>query len=314
MKKGQTMNANKNFPIVIRQAIHSGLHKAKTYSQNTWVRLGFLGLLIFVLSQKDFSFSVSFGGQEATASLINTPPNQDIKAQAVSLNEESKQKDVKNSSTVSKTWWNDIRDKSKDIRKQKNLANAATAVGVALSEEEQKMAAKFSNLGFVLNPSYAEKHNIPQKVVEAKLNVCREYIKRFAKTAQEEADLFNIPASITLAQGLLESNAGDSRLSSKDNNHFGIKCRKKCLGCRCANYTDDSKYDMFRIFNSAWESYREHSKLLQGKRYKHLTKLDRTDYKNWAHGLKAAGYATDKKYADKLIGIIEFFELDKFDR
>lgn len=312
------MNTNKNFPVIIRQAIHSGFHKAKTYSQNTWVRLGFLGMLIFILSQKQFSFSVSFGGEEAnTASLLNTSPSQDPTAQTASLKEEAKKTDNQksvNHAPTQKDWWDDIRDKSKDIRKNMNLANAATAVGVALSDKEQKLAAKFSNLGFVLSPDYAKKHNIPQKVVEAKLNVCRNYIQRFLKTAKEEADLFNIPVSITLAQGLLESNAGDSRLASNENNHFGMKCRKKCLGCRCANYTDDSKYDMFRIFNSAWESYREHSKLLTGKRYKHLTKLEPTDYKNWAHGLKAAGYATDKRYAEKLIGIIEFFELDKYDQ
>ena len=143
---------------------------------------------------------------------------------------------------------------------------------------------------------------------------CHSYILRYKKTAQEEADLYGIPVAITLAQGLLESNAGDSKLARKDNNHFGIKCKSKCIGCRCANYTDDSKYDMFRVFDSAWYSFREHSNLLSSKRYRHLSKLDIKDYKNWAYGLKAAGYATDIRYADKLINIIETFHLYKYDK
>jgi flagellum-specific peptidoglycan hydrolase FlgJ len=196
-----------------------------------------------------------------------------------------------------------------------NLANEATAVGDALTAEEQKVAARLSNLSVVFNSAeYFEKNNISKSVVAAKQKTCERYIDQYSKTAQEEANKFNIPASITLAQGLLESNAGDSKLAKKENNHFGIKCRAKCLGCRCANYTDDDRFDMFRIFDSAWQSYREHSKLLSTGRYKYLTKLDRSDYKNWARGLKSAGYATDKKYAEKLIAIIEHFKLDRFDQ
>ena len=210
-------------------------------------------------------------------------------------------------------WWEDIRDRQSDIRYALNLANEATAVGAALNEAQQKEALKYSNLGLILNPEYAQRHNIDPTIVEYKKKKCLNYIKKYKDIAQEEAQLFNIPASITLAQGLLESNAGDSQLAKKENNHFGIKCKKKCLGCRCANYTDDSRYDMFRIFDSPWGSFREHSKLLTGKRYKHLLKLDRGDYKNWAHGLQAAGYATDKKYAVKLIKIVEAFQLQQYD-
>jgi flagellum-specific peptidoglycan hydrolase FlgJ len=196
-----------------------------------------------------------------------------------------------------------------------NLANEATAVSSALSKAEQEQAAGLSNLSVVFNnANYFEKNNISMAVVAAKQMTCKIYIEKYAATAQEEAKIYNIPASITLAQGLLESNAGDSKLAKKENNHFGIKCKAKCQGCRCANYTDDDKYDMFRIFDSAWHSFREHSKLLSSGRYKYLTKLDRKDYKNWARGLKSAGYATDKKYAEKLITIIEYFKLDRFDK
>lgn len=141
------------------------------------------------------------------------------------------------------------------------------------------------------------------------------YIERFKATAISEMKKYKIPASITLAQGIIESRSGKSDLAKIDNNHFGIKCRKKCLGCRCVNYPDDSPYDMFRIFPSAWYSYREHSKLLVGSpRYRELFRLKITDYKGWAHGLQKAGYATSKKYAVSLIRIIEKYNLQKFDK
>ena len=125
---------------------------------------------------------------------------------------------------------------------------------------------------------------------------------------------YGIPASITLAQGLLESNVGESRLSTRNNNHFGMKCfSKSCGKGHCSNFTDDSHKDFFRKYGSAWESYRAHSKMLGGKRYRSLKKLGKKDYKNWAKGLKKAGYATDKRYAEKLINLIETLELYQYD-
>lgn len=178
---------------------------------------------------------------------------------------------------------------------------------------DSRKANDFSNLTFVLSPDYARRHNVHPDIVRQKLDRCREYIDQYAPIALEEMREYGVPASITLAQGLLESNAGDSRLSRESNNHFGIKCRRKCRGCTCRNYTDDDIYDMFRVFDSPRESYREHSLLLAGGRYKHLLDLHKTDYKRWAHGLKKAGYATDKHYAGKLIQIIEFFRLGSYD-
>ncbi len=136
------------------------------------------------------------------------------------------------------------------------------------------------------------------------------YIKRFLKTAQKEAELFNIPISITLAQGIIESNAGRSELSQKHNNHFGVKHRGNG---KFAIYKDDTPRDKFQVYKSAWRSYRDHSKLLTTKRYKHLTKLNRLNYKEWACGLKAAGYATAPKYAEILISIIEKYGLWVYD-
>lgn len=183
----------------------------------------------------------------------------------------------------------------------------------SLSKEDKRLANNFSNLTFILNPSYAKRKNVPDRIVAYKVEYCLEYVRRYAGEAQQEMRDHGIPASITLAQGLLESNAGDSRLSRESNNHFGIKCRSKCRGCTCRNYTDDDIYDMFRVFENPIESYQEHTKLLTSKRYRHLLKLGRRNYKDWAHGLKKAGYATDKRYAEKLIQIIETLRLERYD-
>lgn len=136
------------------------------------------------------------------------------------------------------------------------------------------------------------------------------YIKRFLKTAQAEADKYNIPVSIKLAQGIIESNAGRSELARKHNNHFGMKWRG--VGSY-AVYADDSPKDRFQVYKSAWRSWRAHSELLCIARYNHLRQLPRTDYKKWAYGLKKAGYATAPKYAEILIKVIERYELWKYD-
>ncbi|MEM1216305.1 MAG: glucosaminidase domain-containing protein [Bacteroidota bacterium] len=142
----------------------------------------------------------------------------------------------------------------------------------------------------------------------------RAYVKEFSSLAHEEMVAHGIPASITLAQGLLESNIGESRLARENRNHFGIKCfSKTCSKGHCSNFNDDHHKDFFRIYGSVKESYHAHSKLLQKSRYKGLYKLRKNDYRGWAHGLKKAGYATDPKYAEKLIRIIEDLELYQYD-
>ena len=178
---------------------------------------------------------------------------------------------------------------------------------------EKKGGDQYANLAFILNPTYASRKGISDAIVKQKLDNCLRYVGRYEKVALAEMKKYGIPASITLAQGLLESDAGHSDLAQESDNHFGIKCRRKCRGCTCRNYSDDDIYDMFRVFDSVWESYREHSLLLNGSRYRHLLKLDKTDYKAWAHGLKKAGYATDKRYAEKLIQIIEALKLYRYD-
>ncbi|MEM9835965.1 MAG: glucosaminidase domain-containing protein [Bacteroidota bacterium] len=180
---------------------------------------------------------------------------------------------------------------------------------VALTDDP---APYLSNLTLILSPDYAHRKQLPERIVKAKKQRVQNYLARYARIAQREMKAFGVPASITLAQGLLESNAGDSKLARQSNNHFGIKCRSKCLGCTCRNYGDDTRYDMFRVFDSVAESFREHSELLNTKRYQRLHTYG-TNYKKWAHGLKACGYATDKRYAQKLIKIIETLDLDGYD-
>lgn len=138
------------------------------------------------------------------------------------------------------------------------------------------------------------------------------YIEAFKGVAIAEMNAYGIPASITLAQGILESGSGSSSLAKYANNHFGIKCTSDWKGK--AYYKDDDKSDdCFRVYKDARESYKDHSEFLKRKRYSFLFELDKNDYKNWAIGLKTAGYATNPKYPDLLIGIIEKYQLNKYD-
>lgn len=153
----------------------------------------------------------------------------------------------------------------------------------------------------------------PAAVSELNEKMVLDYIERYHKVAITEMDKFGIPASISLAQGLIESRSGTSILARKNNNHFGMKCfSKKCPNGHCSNHTDDHHKDFFRIYKNSWESWREHSKMLMNGRYRVLQKYAK-DYRRWAHGLRELGYATDKTYDTKLIGIIEKFQLNKFD-
>ncbi len=140
----------------------------------------------------------------------------------------------------------------------------------------------------------------------------QQYIDQYKDVAIEQMKKHRIPASITLAQGLVESGAGRSELVRKGNNHFGIKCHG--WKGRTVHHDDDARNECFRAYDNAYESYEDHSRfLVSGKRYQGLFSLKTTDYKGWAHGLKAAGYATNPNYATKLIQIIELYKLYEYD-
>lgn len=140
----------------------------------------------------------------------------------------------------------------------------------------------------------------------------QQYIDQYKDIAIEQMHRWKIPASITLAQGLFESGAGQSELARKGNNHFGIKCHG--WTGRKVYHDDDARNECFRAYPTAYESFEDHSRFLStGQRYRSLFSLKQTDYKGWARGLKAAGYATNPQYADKLIEIIQLYKLYNYD-
>ena len=139
------------------------------------------------------------------------------------------------------------------------------------------------------------------------------YIEKYKEIAKDNMRRTQIPASITLGQAILESGAGTGPLSVQANNHFGIKCHKEWTG-PSIKYTDDAEDECFRKYNQPGESFKDHSYFLTSRpRYAELFQFGKDDYRSWAYGLKAAGYATDTKYPDKLIALIERYQLNKFD-
>ena len=141
----------------------------------------------------------------------------------------------------------------------------------------------------------------------------QQYIDQYKDVAIEQMQRYGIPASITLAQGIFESGAGRSELAVKVNNHFGIKCNG--WTGRRSYHDDDERGECFRAYDNAYESFEDHSKFLaERQRYRGLFNLKRDDYKGWARGLKAAGYATNPQYADRLIELIQLYKLYQYDK
>jgi flagellum-specific peptidoglycan hydrolase FlgJ len=276
-----------------------------------WVQIATLAIVLIVVLKKNVNVSVNLFSPKTTTvqpqtktvaeeSIEMTPATE---AEKTVVSKEEKQKETEKKVIEAERFSNSIFSEE-PAHLLRNMPTAADA----------NIANTYSNLGFILNPQLAIRLKVSPRVVAIKKKKCRDYIERFSPIAVEEMKKYGVPASITLAQGLLESNVGDSKLAVRNNNHFGIKCfSTNCVKGHCSNYTDDSHKDFFRIYKSDWESYRAHSKFLQRPRYKHLKKYGSKDYQKWAHGLKKAGYATDKKYAYKLIDIVKKLNLDRFD-
>ena len=162
------------------------------------------------------------------------------------------------------------------------------------------------NIAKRVKPTYVNKSSSPV------INNVNDYIDYFSQVAMDEMRTYKIPASITLAQGILESGSGKGRLSVKANNHFGIKCHE-WKGPRIY-HDDDEEQECFRKYSAPEYSYRDHSIFLTSRqRYSDLFDLSISDYENWAKGLKKAGYATDKNYPKKLINLIESYKLFIYD-
>ena len=155
-------------------------------------------------------------------------------------------------------------------------------------------------------------HEVPP-AMQVTTAVTQKYIEDYKDIAMVEMQRYNIPASITLAQGILESGSGQGRLARYGNNHFGIKCHATWNG-KTITHDDDEKSECFRRYKYAYESFEDHSQFLMKRgRYSSLFELNPTDYESWAHGLKKAGYATDPAYAKKLIALIKKFNLHLYD-
>jgi flagellum-specific peptidoglycan hydrolase FlgJ len=162
------------------------------------------------------------------------------------------------------------------------------------------------------NNEQVQKEN--QKAISAYTSyTVTSYIERFKAIAVKEMNLYGIPASVTLSQGLLESGFGNGELARVANNHFGIKCTSDWKG-RSYYKDDDRPDDCFRVYNNPEDSYRDHSDFLKRKRYARLFELDKNDYEGWAYGLKEAGYATNPKYPQLIINTIKKYNLDQYDR
>jgi flagellum-specific peptidoglycan hydrolase FlgJ len=138
------------------------------------------------------------------------------------------------------------------------------------------------------------------------------YIQKYSSIAQDQMRKYGVPASITLAQGILESGSGKSKLAAEANNHFGIKCHDTWNGATM-HIDDDAPNECFRKYKSVEQSFEDHSVFLKKPRYEELFLLEITDYKGWAQGLKKCGYATSSTYAKNLIDLIEKYELTQFD-
>ncbi|GAB4161216.1 MAG: glucosaminidase domain-containing protein [Winogradskyella sp.] len=183
--------------------------------------------------------------------------------------------------------------------------------GIVAKKKQQKESAETAE---VVKTEKTDRVEATRKEAEIKPPTSTAvYIATYAEIAKEEMRKYKIPASITLAQGILESASGKGRLAVEANNHFGIKCHG-WTGAKIY-HDDDRSQECFRKYREAKSSYEDHSRfLVERGRYADLFKLKKDDYKGWARGLKKAGYATDRKYPDKLISLIERYKLYEYDQ
>lgn len=207
-----------------------------------------------------------------------------------------------------------VRNSSKRVVTQKNPSRNPKAAAQVERIERQYEGAKEEGKSRGNQEVYSKAEILEATTrVKVTTDMVYDYINQFKDIAKSNMTQYGIPASIILGQGILESGAGTGPLSTLANNHFGIKCHKEWTGPSVL-YDDDARDECFRKYEQAGESYKDHSLFLTSRsRYAALFELPKDDYKQWAKGLKAAGYATDPKYPDKLIGIIERYQLHRYD-
>ncbi len=197
--------------------------------------------------------------------------------------------------------------------KLKYILICVLTIGFLVGCKSKKRLAGKSEKEIAVHQKVSKSTGAKTKKNSAITNSTIQYIKRYKDIAMEEMRVFKIPASITLAQGILESSSGNSLLTKKSNNHFGIKCHKGWKGKK-VYHDDDEKGECFRVYKHPNNSFKDHSKFLATRsRYAKLFKLKKGDYVKWAKGLSEAGYATDRRYPAKLIALIEKYDLHKYD-
>lgn len=265
----------------VPDSFSSLMHKlasfAKPTKRNIWGRIGLLAIIAYIFLCKDISIALEFTNDS----------DQAVQNMAASAGHA-----FTDSPKAVHTSLQEDAPKKKSNKQRRSDDNAANT---------------FSNMPFEGEMDSAQKK-------AEKIKKMKAYVKLYAKYAQAEMAKHGIPASITLAQGLLESDAGESKLAVNNNNHFGIKCfSRTCKRGHCSNFTDDTHKDFFRKYKTPGESFKAHSTLLQGSRYKFLYHYPDDDFVSWAKGLKKAGYATDPNYATKLINLIRELDLDQYD-
>lgn len=299
------------FPAPLQQfgAFRIGTQTVQELTNRHWYKVIILLIVAYIFTQKNISFSINTQDAGSANSDTNAPPSGSANNSASIGSPKSLANSQKLMATTVET------EEASVVGGLLELGSAAKSAAKASKGKSAPLGNSMSNLAPVLNPTYIKKHNISKDIVDEKLETCQAYVDKFSAAAVREMHAYGIPASITLAQGLLESNAGESLLATKANNHFGIKCfSKTCKRGHCMNASDDTHKDFFRMYPNAGDCYHAHSEFLQADRYKWLKKFPKNDYKNWAKGLKKSGYATAPHYAEALITIVEELDLKQYDK
>ena len=283
--------------IIVIDLIHLK-RLALVFFKNNWLNLLIFVLFMYLILTKIDGVTVSFNDSVAASATKATVQRANLKQKNL------KQKEDAQASLIATSL------------NEGNDDNGLGVVEVLPQRVAKPVKSAYANGGNAANlfdnvSIFVAPERVDAAVVKSKKDKCWNYVRRFIGIAKSEKQKFGIPVSITLAQGLLESDAGESRLTRAANNHFGVKTFNKRVPHVVMK--DDSPTDKFKKYDSAWESYRDHSLLLMRDHYKPLQYLSKTDYVSWAKGLQKAGYATDPQYAAKLIKIIENLQLFKLD-
>ncbi len=285
------------------------LKKSKDWLQKNWFSLSLLVFAIFILTQKDITMEFTMRANPDAASTPSAVQESTEKGKVIPASAPlSSVNTTEKKSNTQEFGWGNLPTLIRNTVSKGNVPTKAAEL------TKEAIVAAHPNVRFLLFPEMTESAKLNASEINALNNKCKAYARRFAPVAMAEMGRYGVPASITVAQAILHSNAGDHPLVETSNNHFGIRCfSKECPKGHCSHHGTEEHKSFYRNFNTAWESFRGHSLLLTNKKYEHLLKLEKKDYKSWAKGLQKAGYSKDPQYAQKLIRIIEAMKLAELD-